>query len=198
VPGIVEKLTWVQIAEWRHSFLSKAFTLLSLASFGLAYFGKFLEQHDDAWRLEAWLFGSVLFLIGYVLSGMYMPNEFRGSSGDLVDIVNRMTQINSYDFYKSRQQMTQNLVARFKHHTRLATLKGPLAYAERSANFEHTGGNWTSNASALYHSDVALRQYDRPNARWFSAFVIAVGLGLLLAPTAVNFFHAILVLAEAA
>jgi hypothetical protein len=196
--GLISKLTWVQISSWRHSFLSKVFTIFSFASVGIAYLGKPLEQYGSYfWRLEAWLIGSLMFLIGYAISGLLMPIEFQGESGGLVEIVSKMAQIQSYDFYKSRKDLAQKMVARFRKSKTLAQLQGPLDYVDRSLQFADTAQNWSQNSAQLYHSDVALRQYDRPLARLASALFIMFGGALLVSPTLTNFWHAILVLAGA-
>jgi len=124
-----------------------------------------------------------------------MPNEFSGSSGDLVEIVGRMTQIQSKQLYDSRKKMAANLSIRFKADARFAKLKGPLAYLDSALAFDDQAKDWSENAAALFHADVALRQYDRPGARFASALFMGLGLMLLLAPTATNFVHALLMLA---
>jgi len=121
-----------------------------------------------------------------------MPSEFAGSSGDLVEIAGRMTQIQSFEFYESRKTLAANMVARFKRSGMASQLKGPLTYVEQALEFDDTKNDWSGNAARLYHSDVALRQYDRHSARFAAAFFMALGLALLLAPSATNFFHAVL------
>ena len=98
---LIARVTWIQVSKLRHSLIAKVVTVFSIAAFGLADLATPLQNSGvDIWRLKSWFIGSTLFLIGYVIIAIRLPNEFQGSR-DLDEIVDRMSKIQNYEFYKS-------------------------------------------------------------------------------------------------
>src|SRR3954464_2954756 len=87
------RASWVQLSRLRNSFLSKALTAFSLATFGLSNFGGILHSIGvDISPLRYMFIGSILFLVGYVIVTIGTPVEFR-ETGDVFDIADKMAKI---------------------------------------------------------------------------------------------------------
>jgi hypothetical protein len=186
------KLTWPKLAKWNASFVPKAITFFSLASFGLAYFGPLLRQYGlSEWKLAAWLIGSVSFLIGYAIVEIRMPSEFSGGALDLEEIVARMRTVDSKEYYESRKDMTIGLIPRMEPFKNIKDVKAAIDEAADFSAKEVKPENWAENAAPLYYADLLLRQYDRPVERLLSVIFMAIGLSLLFLPTLTNFVHAV-------
>lgn len=188
-----DKANWVQLSKIRDSFLSKATTALSVATFGLANLaGPLGRVGVDLWQLRLLFPGSMLFLIGYVIVTLRIPLEFQGSRM-LDEIVDRMFRVHTLDFYTSRLKMTQALLARWQDGGEPYWLRGHIKYAKtEAAKAEATPSEkWLESARGLYHADLALRQYDRPTARASALFCLGLGLLLLLIPTVISVGRAV-------
>jgi hypothetical protein len=185
--------SWVNLSKVRNSFLSKATTAFSLATFGLANLAKPLNSIGvDVWRLKLLFIGSVLFLAGYVFLLIRIPPEFRAES-DPDSVVDKMLRIQGWQFFQSRLSIIKSIIARYEHLRDLDYVKGPYTYAISQANAADTAtiDNWKEYSSSLYHSDLLLRQFDYPISRMIILFLLIVGLILLMIPSLVGVYSAI-------
>lgn len=188
------RASWVQLSNIRDSFLSKATTAFSVATFGLANLAAPLGRLGvDLWQLRLLFPGSMLFLIGYLVMAIRIPLEFQGSR-TLDEIVDRMSRVHTYTFLKSRLDMTRAMLDRREAKGTPERMRGAVKYAKAEAVKAEAAkegqGNWESLARGLYHADVNLRQYDRPMARTAALFCLCLGLLLLLIPTIASVFRA--------
>jgi hypothetical protein len=187
------KATWVWLSKIRDSFLSKATTAFSVATFGLANLAEPLGRVGvDLWQLRLLFPGSMLFLIGYLIVAIRMPLEFQGSRS-LDEIVDRMFRVHTYSFYRSRVKMTEAMLDRWKKGGEPCWLRGPLEIAkeEVAGAAKVTEDKWHEPARGLYYADVVLRQHDRRIDRAAALVCLGLGLVLLLIPTIVSVFRAV-------
>lgn len=188
------RASWVQLARLRNSFLSKALTAFSLATFGLSNFGEPLHRIGVDISPLRWTFvGSILFLIGYIIVSLRVPPEFR-ETGDVFEIADRMSKIDSLEFFKSRLRMTNSLLDRISRRRHSGQLNAPIEYARQQVLIAKSKNekDWEDGAINLYHSDVVLRQYDRPFGRALALSFLFVGICILLSRTTIAAVKAIL------
>ncbi len=186
------KASWIQLANVRDSFLSKATTAFSVATFGLSNLAKPLGAIGfDLRNIRLLFVGSMLFLVGYLIVAVRLPLEFRGSRS-LDEIVERMFRVHTYVFFNSRLKMTASLLKCFEGKDDIPWLRGPIEYtrSQIAAGANANNNNWHNSARGLYHSDVVLRQYNRPAARITALLFLAVGLLMMLVPTLFSVFRA--------
>jgi hypothetical protein len=186
------RASWIQLHKLRSSFLSKAITAFSLATFGLANFAVPLNNLGmDLSRLKLMFVGSTLFLLGYVLMIIRTPAEFQDKA-ELHEIVDHMLKIGGFEFFSSRLNLIQSLIKRSVGKGDLGQINGFLQYATAQASVADTKTlqNWQESAASLYHADLALRQYDRSYSRLVALFFFIIGLLLLLIPTLISVVRA--------
>lgn len=176
---------WLALSRLTGSFLSKALAAFSLATFCLANLGDLLTSLGiDLGRLQRLLAGSVLFLCGHVMVALRAPEELRGAR-TIDELVARMLVISNFAQFESRRLLTKAMVTRLSAKPPGDIPDGTLTFASDSATKADTIKAWDqSEAAALYHADLTLRQYDRPWQRWLAFSLISLGLALLLLPTA--------------
>lgn len=198
------KITWVGLSRLRNSFLSRAILALSLSALVLAHLSDVLERQGvDTLSLRFLFFGGVVFLVGYLLFGLWAPSEF-GQPGELYDHVQRMGTVADADFDRSRLDMAQLLCKRFTTKRRFGVPAGLLEGLRRSiqpaedhfvkedAKTDCHGNKRPPAAlnadvrAGLFHADMALRQHDFPIKRMLIWFVIVAGAVLLILPTTIN------------
>jgi hypothetical protein len=180
-----DRIAWPAQLKLRDSFLSKALTSFSLATFALGNIAPLLEKLGvDFWRLRCLFIGSVLFLLGYLVLTFRVPPEFRGGTS-LNDIVRNMLTIQDRSFFESRRAMTISILQRLNVSRPFDLSDGVIQYARTHASptTQITDDNWTQYAASLYHADIVLRQYDRPRTRLISLGLMAAGIVFLLVPT---------------
>jgi predicted membrane channel-forming protein YqfA (hemolysin III family) len=75
-----DRMAWLSQAKLRDSFMSKALTSLSLATFALGNLAPLLSHLGvHIWKLQCLFIGAVLFLVGYLVVTFRIPPEFRGA-----------------------------------------------------------------------------------------------------------------------
>ena len=127
------RASWVQLSNIRDSFLSKATTAFSVATFGLANLAAPLGRLGvDLWQLRLLFPGSMLFLIGYLVMAIRIPLEFQGSR-TLDEIVDRMSRVHTYTFLKSRLDMTRAMLDRREAKGTPERMRGAVKYAKAEA-----------------------------------------------------------------
>jgi hypothetical protein len=183
---------WVNLSKFRNSFLSKATTAFSLGTFGLANLAKPLQTMGvDSWRLALLFVGSTFFLLGYIFIGFQTPAEFNGAT-NIIDIVDQMTKIADFDFFRSRNVLCGNLLTRFKGSKKCSLLQPQIDHAQEKHNSANAlcSTNWNDSAGALFHADLVLRQYDRTISRVIGVLLLGSGIVIMLCPTLVSVCHA--------
>lgn len=185
---------WVTLNRVRNSFLAKALTALSISSCVVANVPEFLAKigfHVGGFKFV--FFGSLIFLLGYIVTSWRMPPEF-GGGPDIVTVVSNMLKIQDFNFFQSRLDLAKRLVERMEAKRPFDMSKHLLDWAkgQQTSASAVTVCTYTSSAPTLYRSELTLRQYDRPIWRAFAWVLLIVGVLFMLVPTLSNVAHILL------
>ena len=196
-PQLWERLdrwtNWVVLSRLRNSFLSRAITALSLSSLVL---GNLLEVFArtgiDPFTLRLTFAGSLIFLLGYLMIGLWIPPEF-GQQGEIYDHVKRMKEIADSDFVTSRLAMSNNLLERVNTWRSLQPPKPLIDFLTTTTSIlkEKDSGFSDEEMAALFHADLSLRKHDSPARRLIAASIMMIGVACLALPTLRNVVKAI-------
>ena len=176
----------MELSRLRESFLSKAITATSIASLFIANSGSALSAIGiNTTSLSQSFLGGLLFLLGYILYGFRVPQEFK-IPGEIHEIVSRMQVLSDEDFFKSRVHVAENLLARMAGYSWAAPVGSVefLSGSLPSAGLQRVGA--TPLTARLFQADINLRRFDRPFSRIFVAVLMFGGIGLLAWPTLRN------------
>lgn len=181
---------WVVLSRHRNSFLSRAVTALSLSSLVLANFPLILIGLEP-FTLQLTFAGSLIFLIGYLLFGLWVPPEF-SQLGEVHDQVRRMRDISDIEFIKSRLQLSANLIDRMNARH---VLKPPQPLVnllkKKVLSLKDKDAVDQNEAAGLFHADLSLRKHDSPALRLATAGIIIVGVSCLAFSTIRNVLRVI-------
>jgi hypothetical protein len=186
--------SWSRLSKIQNSFLSKALTSLSLATFVLANFAEPLSHIGvSLWSMKMLFIGSTIFLVGYVVVVISMPSEFQGECNP-DRIVDRMRKIEDHEFFRSRLELAKSLHNRLANSKHAELIKGPVGYVDQQIKEASTANkeNRRELAGSLYHSDLVLRQYDIARARLTAVALLFLGVACLLLPAIMSVIRVIL------
>ncbi len=189
---IDDKTEWMVLSRLRNSFLSRALTALSLTALILANAPEALTQSGlDLPSMRLVFTGSAVFLLGYVLFGLFAPPEF-AQPGEIYDHVSRMQVLSDDAFVASRLGMAKKLLERSRSKRPMAPPRHLTdLLSDRISGFEALEADARKDAApGLYHADLLLRQYDAPPVRLLIAAALLTGLACLLYPTITNVLKA--------
>jgi hypothetical protein len=186
---------WLNVNRVSQSFLSKGLIILSLAAFLLANFPSVTSLlGSSGWKLPTLFLGSFIFLIGYVIASASTPPELSGHS-DATRIVAEMMTLDTWFFFDGRRQMLRNLITDFKSRSPFDLPIGHMNFARNTLDKvdKHPAdpSTYKSFSPDVYNADIQLRQFLKPRARYSALAFLAVGLVLMLVPTAVNVLSAL-------
>jgi hypothetical protein len=140
--------------------------------------------------------GSILFLIGYLLFGIFVPPEF-SLAGEIHDHVRRMRDLADAAFVRSRLDVSEKLVERMGQW-RAFKPPQPLMISltqkvkELASKISGNADVSADEAAGLFHADLSLRKHDAPVLRLTTALVMVLGIVCLAYSTGSNVLKALI------
>lgn len=181
-------MTWSQLAALQRALGSKALLALPVAAFVVAALpDEWVDVLRGNWRLHCVYWGSVLFLLGQAITWHQKPALFRNDT-DHVAAVEQAKLFSSFDSFKNRRGMLENLLSRYTSRqpgdlSEAALQIGKARLEEAKAATE---ADWPQLLPHLVVAQRNLLDFDSPTARFCATITMGVGVVLLLVPTAWN------------
>lgn len=186
--ALLDRLTWLTLANWRDSFFSKAVTALSISALFLANAAPLLAQHGIALPQMTRMFvGSALYLAGCAAFALRVPSQL-SRGGEIYDIVSRMKMLTDWSFFDSYRDMAEKGSTRIAgHHIYPPDKKCFLTTrVDEAKQLTAETVNWIDQTAGLYQAFIEIRNYERPIARVVTAALLGAGTCILFWPVAVN------------
>lgn len=189
-----ERFGWEFISKVRDAFATKAITGISMSVLALNSFGVFDRIIDvSLLNFKLTLLGSILFLAGYVFSGIKMPSEFQ-TGATVPELVVQKRNISSISYMKEEICEARNLHEEMCKlepfdipDTELKNLKSCIDELSRMKPTRAL-----RVVGSLYDASLRVREWTQPRDRMVSMSLFGLGFLFLSLPTLIGLVKVLL------
>ena len=182
------RFNWLVINQIRASFISKAITVFSFSLMLLSRNSVIYDIIFSQNKLKMIFFGSMFFLLGYMIPFFFATPEFKNPKMKR-ELIFDWCIVTDSEFLNSRRDMFASLVARFAANKPFDLPDGVFKVAKNqlSVNIECTDSIYLKvNSAKFYSLELELRSYDQCSLRMVVAGLMVLGIILMSVDLIVN------------